>query len=63
LACERREVTAVARDEHAVLGGGELEYERVVEPFECKVRGEREDVVSSSLQRCSDAAGGEVGVQ
>ena len=53
---KRCEVAAVARDEHAPLGGGEFEHERVVEPFERRVDGECEDVVSCR-------GGGEVGVQ
>jgi len=60
---ERREVAAVTRDEQALLGGCEFEHERVVEPFERRVGGEREDVVSRVLKRVGDAVGGEVGVQ
>ena len=62
-ACDWGEVAAVARDEHTLFDGGEFENERVVEPFEGRVGGQREDVVSCGLQRCGDAAGREVGVE
>ena len=60
---KRREVTAVTRDQDAVFAGGDLQHERVIESFEGRVGGERENVVPRVPERCGDAAGGEVRVE
>ena len=51
---ERREIAAIAGDQHALLGGGEFEHDRVGEPLVARVLGKREHIVTGVSQRSTD---------
>ena len=61
--CEWREVAAVARDQHALLGGCEFEDGWVGEPLEAHVRGQREHVMTGVCERGADPLRREVRVE
>lgn len=63
LARERREVPAVARDEHALFRCGQLEHLRVGKSLEGGVFGQREHVMAVLAQLRGDGARGEIRVE